>query len=54
MSENLLWALAYNLLAIPLAAMGYVPPWGAALGMSASSLLVMLNSTRLLRVPLGD
>lgn len=54
MSENLLWALAYNLLAIPLAAMGYVPPWGAALGMSASSLLVMLNSTRLLRVAVED
>ncbi len=45
--QNLLWALGYNLSAIPLAAMGYVPPWAAAVGMSVSSLLVVGNSLRL-------
>ena len=52
MHENLLWALGYNLIAIPLAAFGYAPPWAAALGMSASSLIVMLNATRILNTPL--
>ena len=50
MSQNLLWAAAYNVLAIPLAAFGYAPPWVAALGMSASSLLVLGNAGRVLRV----
>lgn len=45
--QNLGWALGYNLCGIPLAAMGYIPPWMAAIGMSASSLLVVLNSLRL-------
>lgn len=45
--QNLLWALAYNLLAVPFAAAGLVVPWMAALGMSLSSLLVVLNSGRL-------
>lgn len=44
---NLAWAIAYNLVAIPLAIAGWVPPWGAALGMSASSLIVVGNSLRL-------
>lgn len=47
--QNLLWALAYNLLAVPFAAAGYILPWMAALGMSLSSLLVVLNSGRLAR-----
>jgi Cu2+-exporting ATPase len=47
--ENLLWALAYNLTAVPLAALGMVTPWMAGIGMSASSLVVILNSLRLLR-----
>ena len=45
--QNLLWALAYNLLAVPFAAAGLIVPWMAALGMSLSSLLVVLNSGRL-------
>ncbi|MEQ9021778.1 MAG: heavy metal translocating P-type ATPase, partial [Pseudomonadales bacterium] len=45
-SENLGWALGYNLLAIPLAMMGMIPPWLAALGMSASSAIVVLNAFR--------
>jgi len=49
--QNLGWALAYNLCAIPAAATGLVPPWLAALGMASSSMLVMLNAGRLLRVP---
>ena len=47
--QNILWAIGYNLVALPLAAAGYVPPWAAAIGMSGSSLLVMLNALRLAR-----
>ncbi|KGE03331.1 Type cbb3 cytochrome oxidase biogenesis protein CcoI, Copper-translocating P-type ATPase [Pseudohaliea rubra DSM 19751] len=47
--QNLAWALGYNALGIPLAALGYVPPWAAAIGMSLSSLLVVGNSLRLAR-----
>jgi len=47
--QNLLWALAYNLVAVPFAAAGLIVPWMAALGMSLSSLLVVLNSGRLAR-----
>ncbi len=47
--QNFSWAIAYNIAAIPLAAMGFVPPWAAAIGMSLSSLLVVLNSLRLNR-----
>ena len=45
--ENLLWALIYNLLAIPAAMMGWVNPWVAGIGMSLSSLAVTLNAWRL-------
>ena len=51
MRQNLAWAAAYNLTAMPLAAAGWVPPWGAAIGMSCSSILVVLNSLRLIRGP---
>jgi Cu2+-exporting ATPase len=45
--ENLLWALLYNLVAVPLAAVGWITPWMASIGMSASSLVVVLNALRL-------
>ena len=48
--QNFAWALGYNLLALPLAAAGLVTPWIAALGMTASSLVVTLNALRLARV----
>jgi Cu2+-exporting ATPase len=47
--QNLGWSLAYNLAAVPLAALGWIPPWVAAIGMSTSSLLVVLNAARLAR-----
>ena len=45
--QNLAWALGYNLVALPLAASGAVPPWAAAIGMSLSSLAVAANALRL-------
>lgn len=47
--ENLGWALGYNILIVPLAVMGLVPPYIAVLGMSFSSLIVVSNSLRLLK-----
>jgi len=48
--QNLLWSALYNALAIPAAAMGYITPWMAGIGMSLSSLLVVLNAMRLARI----
>ena len=47
--QNLFWSFAYNITAIPLAMCGLVTPWMAGIGMSASSLLVVLNALRLQR-----
>ncbi len=47
--QNLRWALAYNVLSVPLALMGWLPPWLAGLGMALSSLVVVLNALRLAR-----
>ena len=47
--QNLAWAVFYNLLALPAAAAGFVAPWMAAIGMSTSSLLVVINALRLTR-----
>jgi len=49
--ENLLWAGLYNGLMLPFAALGWVTPIWAAVGMSVSSLTVVLNALRLTRVP---
>lgn len=47
--QNLMWSFAYNFLALPLAALGHVTPWAAGIGMSASSLLVVMNALRIQR-----
>lgn len=47
--QNFRWALAYNSIVLLPAAFGYVPPWLAAIGMSLSSLFVVLNALRLKR-----
>jgi Cu2+-exporting ATPase len=46
-TQNLRFSLIYNLLALPLAAAGMIPPWLAAIGMTASSLIVIFNALRL-------
>lgn len=47
--ENLAWALGYNLIILPLAVAGFVAPYIAVVGMSASSIIVVSNSLRLLK-----
>ena len=49
--QNLAWATVYNLTAIPAAALGWLNPWMAGIGMAASSALVVLNALRLRRIP---
>ncbi|NML45214.1 cadmium-translocating P-type ATPase [Ramlibacter sp. G-1-2-2] len=45
--QNLAWAAAYNVVCVPLALAGMMPPWLAGLGMAASSLFVVANAARL-------
>lgn len=45
--QNIVWAIAYNLTAVPLAASGVLAPWMSAIGMSLSSLIVVANALRL-------
>ena len=47
--QNLAWAAAYNAICIPLALVGWLPPWAAGLGMATSSLVVVLNALRAAR-----
>ena len=44
--QNIGWAIVYNLVALPLAAAGFVGPLEAAIGMGASSIAVLLNAMR--------
>lgn len=48
--QNLAWAAGYNAVCVPLAVVGWMPPWLAGLGMAASSLLVVANAARLARI----
>jgi len=53
--QNMAWSVVYNLSCIPLAMVGWMPPWAAGLGMAASSLAVILNAQRAGRsAPVGD
>ena len=45
--QNLMWAAAYNAVSIPMALVGWMPPWAAGLGMALSSFLVIGNAMRL-------
>jgi Cu2+-exporting ATPase len=47
--QNIGWAAGYNAVCVPLALVGWLPPWAAGLGMASSSLFVVLNSLRLAR-----
>ena len=47
--QNLVWALLYNAASVPLAVLGFLPPWAAGLGMAGSSTVVVLNALRAAR-----
>ena len=46
---NFIWAAMYNFICIPLAVVGWLPPWASGIGMALSSTLVILNSLQLAR-----
>jgi len=48
--SNLYWSLVYNLIILPVAMLGYVAPYIAVIGMSVSSILVVTNSLKLLKL----
>src|SRR5690606_5507111 len=48
--QNIFWAVGYNVIALPLALTGWIPPYLAALGMSLSSLIVVFNALRIKRL----
>lgn len=50
--QNLFWALAYNVIGIPVAALGFLAPWLAGAAMALSSVSVVLNALRLQRIKL--
>ncbi|MEG3768823.1 hypothetical protein V5298_20210, partial [Alteromonas sp. 14N.309.X.WAT.G.H12] len=47
--QNMVWALGYNVLVLPFAVSGILTPWMAVIGMSLSSIIVVTNSTQLLK-----
>lgn len=52
-SQNFFWALGYNSIGIPVAALGLLAPWVAGAAMALSSVSVVLNALRLQRINLG-
>ena len=52
--QNLAWAAVYNASCIPLAIVGWLPPWAAGLGMALSSVAVILNAQRAAYAPASD
>ena len=49
--QNVAWAVAYNAVCVPVALVGWLPPWAAGLGMAASSAVVVVNALRLEGAP---